>query len=168
MGADCCGADLVAETTEQMGELKVNVRSQQQLQAPGPRPWPELVSGKLPYYKKRVEIFDKIKAEQDAAMEAAKQANFPIKVILPDGTEKTGVKWVTTPMDIANQLSKSLAKKAIVAKVDGELWDMIRPLEGDCALQILSFTDPDGKEVGASPQNSIPAACVFVTEVWAA
>lgn len=61
--------------------------------------------------------------------------------------ERPGVKGVTTPMDIANAISKGLAKKVVVAKVDGATWDMLRPLEGDCALQLLSFSDPEGKEV---------------------
>lgn len=63
--------------------------------------------------------------------------------------EKAGVKGVTTPMDIANAISKGLAKKVVVSKVDGAVWDLTRPLEGDCALQLLSFDDPEGKEVGA-------------------
>lgn len=54
---------------------------------------------------------------------------------------------MTTPMDIANSISKSLGKKCVVAKVDGDVWDLQRPLEGDCALQLLSFNDPEGKEV---------------------
>lgn len=35
-------------------------------------------------------------------------------------------------------------------QVDGMIWDMARPLEGDCALQILSFDDPDGKDVSCA------------------
>ena len=50
-------------------------------------------------------------------------------------------------MEVANQISKGLAKKCVVAKVDGCVWDLLRPLEGDCALQLLSFEDAEGKEV---------------------
>ena len=60
---------------------------------------------------------------------------------------REGVKGVTTPMDIANGISKGLAKKTVVAKVDGQAWDLLRPLQGDCALQLLSFEEPEGKEV---------------------
>jgi threonyl-tRNA synthetase len=50
-------------------------------------------------------------------------------------------------LDVAAGISKSLAKKVVVAKVDGaHVWDAFRPLEGDCALQLLSFDDPDGRE----------------------
>lgn len=111
--------------------------------------WNEMVGEKSPYYQKRVDLFSQYLSRHAAEREAAKQAAVPIKVILPDGTEKQGVKGVTTPLDIANQLSKSLAKKAIVAKVDGQVWDLTRPLEADCGLQIHGFDDPDGKEVGS-------------------
>lgn len=109
----------------------------------------QAVAEKKPYYEKRVQLFEQYHARHLAQMEAAKQANVAITVTLPDGSQKPAVKDVTTPLDVANMISKSLAKKAIVAKVDGEVWDMFRPLEGDCALQLLSFDDPDGREVSA-------------------
>lgn len=80
-------------------------------------------------------------------MEAARAANEPISVALPDGKQVAGVRGVTTPLDVANQLSKSLAKKVVVAKVDGAEWDLFRPLRADCALQLLTFDDDLGKHV---------------------
>ena len=47
--------------------------------------------------------------------------------------------------------AKAAPKKVVVAKVDGAVWDLTRPLEGDCALQLLSFDDAEGKEVRACP-----------------
>ena len=83
-------------------------------------------------------------------LERAKASPQPIKVVMPDGAEKEGVRGVTTPMDIIKGVSKSLANAALVAKVDGQVWDLFRPLEGDCALQVLGFDDPEGKEVRAA------------------
>ena len=80
-------------------------------------------------------------------VDKAKAENVPIRVTLPDGTTREGVKGVTTPQDIVGTLSRSLGKKAVAAKVDGNVWDIFRPLEGDCQLQILTFEDPDGREV---------------------
>ena len=77
----------------------------------------------------------------------AQDRNEPIRVSLPDGGEKAGVRGVTTPLDIANSLSKSLAKKVVVADVDGGKWDLFRPLEDDCQLQLFEFSDPKGKDV---------------------
>ncbi len=44
-------------------------------------------------------------------------------------------------------LSQGLADSAVVARVDGVLWDLDRPLEGDCALELVKFDEPDGQYV---------------------
>ena len=80
-------------------------------------------------------------------VERARAENVPIRVTLPDGTQREGVKGVTTPQDVVATLARSLAKKALAAKVDGHPWDMSAPLPGDCTLQILTFDNPEGKEV---------------------
>jgi threonyl-tRNA synthetase len=41
----------------------------------------------------------------------------PIKIRLPDGKEKEGTSFVTTPLDVAKQISNSLPGKIVVAKV---------------------------------------------------
>ena len=79
----------------------------------------------------------------------------------PPPAVRPGVKGVTTPMDIANAISKGLAKKVVVAKVDTATWDMLRPLEGDCALQLLSFEDPEGKEVRRGGGSSSAGAAAL-------
>jgi threonyl-tRNA synthetase len=104
-------------------------------------------SNRNTFYAKRVELFEKYQEREQQRIEQARQAAVPIKVVLPDGAVKPAIKNVTTPLDIAAEISKSLAKKVLVAKVDGELWDAFRPLEGDCALQLFSWDDPEGKEV---------------------
>lgn len=113
-------------------------------------------SNRTGFYAKRVELFEKYYARHQGQVEAARAAGVPIKVVLPDGAVKSGTKGATTPLDVANDISKSLAKKVLVAKVDGEVWDAFRPLEGDCALQLLTWDDPDGKEVRNGGQG--PAA----------
>jgi hypothetical protein len=70
-----------------------------------------------------------------------------IEITLKDGKKLPGVAYVTTPFEIAKGLSKSLAEKAIVAKLDGDekqLWDISRPLEKSCKLEILTFEDAIG------------------------
>jgi len=104
------------------------------------------LSERLPYYAKRVELFEGYYTRELAKREAAQAANEAIKVIMPDGAERPAVKGFTTPYDIAAQISNNLAKKCVVAKVDGDAWDMSRPLEGDCALQLVTFDDRDGKD----------------------
>jgi len=57
-----------------------------------------------------------------------------------------GIKWVTTPYDIASSIAPGLAKKAVVAVVNGGSHDMMRPLEGDCELKLCTFDDEEGKD----------------------
>ena len=45
----------------------------------------------------------------------------PITVTLPDGKTKEGVSWVTTPLNIAEGIAKSLAEKVVVAKVQSSM-----------------------------------------------
>jgi threonyl-tRNA synthetase len=50
-------------------------------------------------------------------------------------------------LDIALGIAKSLAERTVISKVDGELWDLVRPLESSCKLQLLDFEHEDGKKV---------------------
>jgi threonyl-tRNA synthetase len=58
-----------------------------------------------------------------------------------------GTAWETTPAFIARQISKSLFERVVIAKVNGQLWDLERPLESDCKLELLDFEDPEGRLV---------------------
>lgn len=66
-----------------------------------------------------------------------------ITVTLPNGNTVKATSWETTPMQIAASLSKSLAEKAVISKVNGVLWDLHRPIEESCDLAILDFDSPD-------------------------
>jgi threonyl-tRNA synthetase len=70
-----------------------------------------------------------------------------ITVTLPDGSIRIGTSWETTPIQIAQGIAKSLAEKVIIAKVDGELFDLERPLENSCSLQLLTFDNDEAKSV---------------------
>lgn len=58
-----------------------------------------------------------------------------------------GTSFETTPMDIAKLLSKSLSERAVISKVNGLLWDLLRPLEQSCQLEILDFESEEGRNV---------------------
>ena len=51
----------------------------------------------------------------------------------------------TTVADIAKELGMGLYKAACAAKIDGVPCDLRTPVTGDCAVEILTFDDPDGK-----------------------
>ena len=69
-----------------------------------------------------------------------------IKVTLPDGAVREYDDGAS-PYDVAVSISNSLAKKALAAKVDGELYDLMRPLEGDVQLALVTAKDPEGLEL---------------------
>ena len=71
----------------------------------------------------------------------------PIVITLPDGSTVQGEAGSTSPMAVANGISKQLASSSVVALVDGELWDMSRPLERSCALEVLPFDDARAQQV---------------------
>ena len=63
-----------------------------------------------------------------------------LKITLPDGSVRE-VAPGTTPADIAAAIGPGLAKAAIAARVDGELRDIMRPLEGDSRLALVTARD---------------------------
>ncbi|MEO0722725.1 MAG: TGS domain-containing protein, partial [Pseudomonadota bacterium] len=69
-----------------------------------------------------------------------------INVTLPDGSVREYDDGAS-PLDVAESISKSLAKKAVAAKVDGELRDLKRPLDGDAEVAIVTDKDPEGLEL---------------------
>ncbi|KAK9724251.1 hypothetical protein RND81_05G058500 [Saponaria officinalis] len=93
---------------------------------------------------KRIALFESIKAEQ--SLKLLSLSGDTIRISLPDGNVKEGKKWSTTPLDIAAQISKSLASNALISRVNGDLWDMRRPLEGDCELKLYTFDSDEGRD----------------------
>lgn len=96
------------------------------------------------YVAYRLKMFDELFAAQEERI-AAMPKN-PIKVTLPDGAVKEGTSWETTPLDIAKSISSGLANVVVCAKVNGQVWDLTRKLEGDCSIELLKFSDKEGKE----------------------
>ncbi|CAL9064266.1 threonine--tRNA ligase, mitochondrial 1 [Musa acuminata AAA Group] len=94
--------------------------------------------------QKRVRLFESIQAQQKA--ERLDLDGESIRITLPDGTIKEGKKWLTSPMDIAKEISSGLAASALIAQVNGILWDMTRPLEGDSNLKLFKFDDAEGRD----------------------
>ncbi|KAJ7543977.1 hypothetical protein O6H91_09G060700 [Diphasiastrum complanatum] len=107
-------------------------------------PPPISSSSDVDVIQKRIQMFVKIQEEQRQHLEQI--GGEPIRITLPNGTIKEGNKWLTTPMSIAKEISQSLAVSALIAEVNGKLWDMTRPFEGDCSLKIFSFDSNEGRD----------------------
>lgn len=58
-----------------------------------------------------------------------------------------GLSYETTSYQVACGISQGLADNTVVAKVNNVLWDLDRPLEVDCTLELLKFDDPEGQAV---------------------
>jgi len=83
-----------------------------------------------------------------------------IAITLPDGAKREVPKG-TTPAEIARQISSSLSKSALVARVDGELVDLSHPLLDNAKLEILTAKDPDALFVFRHSAAHLLAAAVL-------
>jgi threonyl-tRNA synthetase len=83
-----------------------------------------------------------------------------IQITLPDGATRE-VQRGTTAAQIAHQISPRLAKEALVARADGELVDLSRPLERDAKISILTAKDPDSLQVFRHSAAHLLAAAVL-------
>ena len=66
---------------------------------------------------------------------------------MPDGAIRDYDKESVTPLEIAESISHGLAKKALGASVDGEIYDLLRPITKDAEISILTFDDEEGQKV---------------------
>jgi threonyl-tRNA synthetase len=83
-----------------------------------------------------------------------------IEIELPDGAIRE-VPRGTTAGEIAQQISPRLAKDALVARTNGELVDLSRPLEKSTSLSILTAKDPDAVQVFRHSAAHLLAAAVL-------
>ncbi|PHH80049.1 hypothetical protein CDD80_3038 [Ophiocordyceps camponoti-rufipedis] len=96
------------------------------------------------FIQRRLDIFDRLKARQDA--EIAAKPREEITISLPNGREEKGISWETTPAAIAQATANPL-ERTVTCRVDGELWDLTRPLEKSCKLELIDFDNVEGKKV---------------------
>ena len=66
----------------------------------------------------------------------------------------------TTVAQVAQSIGAGLARAACAGKIDGRVADLRTPLTGDCALEILTFDDPEGKRAYWHTTSHIMAQAV--------
>ena len=126
-----------------------------------------------PFIKERASLWDDLYKAQEEKNKSLPQQ--PIKITLPDGKEVDGTSNVTTPYNVAEKhTKKSALKEFLVAKVtyskkvsetkiksvedeeqeekcsekpkeSFELWDLHRPLVGDCKIEFCNFETKEGQ-----------------------
>jgi len=68
-----------------------------------------------------------------------------IKITLPDNSIKEFESGVTG-FDIANSISHRLAKDVLSISVNGQVWDLMRPIDEDASIKLHTWEDREGKE----------------------
>ncbi|XP_063482141.1 threonine--tRNA ligase, mitochondrial isoform X7 [Symphalangus syndactylus] len=96
----------------------------------------------------RLGLFEELWAAQVKRLASmAQKEPRTIKISLPGDQKIDAVAWNTTPYQLARQISSTLADTAVAAQVNGEPYDLERPLETDSDLRFLTFDSPEGKAV---------------------
>ena len=67
-------------------------------------------------------------------------------ITLPDG-KKLNFEKSITGTEVAEKISKSLSKQALVMSINGELKDLYTVIDQDCSIEIFTAKDPEGLEV---------------------
>ncbi len=67
-----------------------------------------------------------------------------INIIFPDGNSRQ-YDAGTTPLQIAESISPRFAADVLAAKVNGEEWDISRPINSDGRIELFKWDDPEGK-----------------------
>ncbi|PTN09634.1 threonyl-tRNA synthetase [Mangrovibacterium marinum] len=68
-----------------------------------------------------------------------------IKITLPDNSVREYESGVTG-LQIAQSISSRLAKDVLAVSVNGEVWDLNRPIDQDSAIKLYTWDDREGKE----------------------
>ena len=85
------------------------------------------------------------------------------RIELPDGSTRE-YDGVVTGTDIAESIGKTLARDAVAVRVNGELRDLARPLEGDARVEIVTRDTGDGVELLRHDAAHVLAEAV--KELW--
>jgi threonyl-tRNA synthetase len=68
-----------------------------------------------------------------------------IQITLPDGSKRDYEAGINA-MEVARSISEGLARVILVAKVNGEIWDLYRPIYSDADLSLLKWEDSDAQK----------------------
>ena len=69
-----------------------------------------------------------------------------IKITFPDGNTKSVEKGISG-FDLANQISKSLAKESVAIQIDGKICDLSLKLNEDCKVVIIKRENDEALDI---------------------
>ncbi|HSV10914.1 MAG TPA: threonine--tRNA ligase [Hanamia sp.] len=67
-----------------------------------------------------------------------------MNITFPDGAVRQ-YEQGSSAMDIAKSISEGLARRILAAEVNGEIWDLSRPINNDASIKFLTWEDANGK-----------------------
>jgi threonyl-tRNA synthetase len=67
-----------------------------------------------------------------------------IKITFPDGSEREFAKGITG-LQLAESINSRLAQEVLAITVNGEIWDLTRPIENDATIKLHKWEDEEGK-----------------------
>src|SRR5215210_166003 len=70
-----------------------------------------------------------------------------VTISLPDGSQRSFSDVETTAADVAASIGRGLAKAAVAAVVDGDEWDLGRPLPDGAHVSIITADSEEGRHV---------------------
>jgi len=107
------------------------------------------------FWAKRITLFEELfeKAKADIAEKANQHK--PIKVTFANGESVDAEAFAVNAFAVGKKameanvggITKEVIDKAIVCKVNGQEWDLSRPLEDSCTLEFIPFDEPEGRHV---------------------
>jgi threonyl-tRNA synthetase len=68
-----------------------------------------------------------------------------INITFPDGNIRQYAAG-TTALDVAKSISEGLARVVLSAKINGEVRDLLRPIDADATIQFFKWDDKEGKQ----------------------
>ncbi|MFC1561296.1 threonine--tRNA ligase [Candidatus Latescibacterota bacterium] len=80
-------------------------------------------------------------------------------ITYPDGSAKEFEKG-TTFLDVANDISENFARKALIAQVNGTLYDISSQIPGDVSVKFITFDEDEGRKAYWHSTAHVMAAAV--------
>ena len=99
---------------------------------------------------RRNELYRQLKEQHDEDLQAREKPEISLELEAGSGKEKRlfSVKALeSTPASLLKPREKAEAAEVVVAKVNGALWDLDRPFEGDCRVRFIPFSADEGRKV---------------------
>nr|CAG4637206.1 EOG090X0A3R [Ceriodaphnia reticulata]SVE73082.1 EOG090X0A3R [Ceriodaphnia reticulata] len=92
---------------------------------------------------KRVSIFEKEYKRQQALISRLEKIEVTYQGLNNESTTLVMNKGVSTPYNCAQHIGELQMKRSVVAEVNGQIWDMHRPIEDNCSLKLIHMKPED-------------------------